>query len=136
VIKPNIKYRVTLTAEERERLRNLVRNGRTADYHIRHVWILLALDEIPANESRTDQAIAAAYGSNIRSIGNYPQTLFVEKGLRRPWNGTSGRCPRLSGQAEWFEIHYTPKHGCWFNMAKLEIGGHEPSMPFPADRDH
>jgi hypothetical protein len=23
--------------------------------------------------------------------------------------------------AEWFEIHHTPKHGSWFNMAELEL---------------
>jgi hypothetical protein len=80
MLKPNIKHRVTLTAEERETLRKLVKNGRTAGYRIRHAQILLALDEIPANESWTDRSIAAAYGSNIRSIGNI-RKRFVEEGF-------------------------------------------------------
>ncbi|MDR1108832.1 MAG: hypothetical protein LBL19_07345 [Spirochaetaceae bacterium] len=41
---------------------------------------MLALDEIPANESWTDGTIAAVYGSNIRSIGNL-RNRFVEEGF-------------------------------------------------------
>ena len=51
MVKPNIKYRVTLTEEEREFLRKLVQKGNTARYRIRHAQLLLALDEIPTNES-------------------------------------------------------------------------------------
>ncbi|MDR2134291.1 MAG: hypothetical protein LBP27_04220 [Treponema sp.] len=51
-------------------MRKLVKNGRTAGYRIRHAWILLALDGIPANDSWTDRTTAAACGSNIRSIGS------------------------------------------------------------------
>jgi hypothetical protein len=51
MFKPNIKYRVTLTAEERDTLKKLIQKGHTAGYRIRHAQILLALDEISANES-------------------------------------------------------------------------------------
>jgi len=51
IIKPNIKYRVTLSGDERERLQNLIRKGKTAGYRIRRAQILLALDEIPENAS-------------------------------------------------------------------------------------
>ncbi|MDR0377669.1 MAG: helix-turn-helix domain-containing protein, partial [Spirochaetaceae bacterium] len=81
MLKPNIKYRVTLTAEERETLQKLIKNGRTAGDRIRHAQILLALDERPANESWSDRAIAAAYGSNLRSIGNI-RKRFVEEGFQ------------------------------------------------------
>jgi hypothetical protein len=60
MLKPNIKYRVTLTGEEREALRKLVRKGNTAGYRIRHANILLGLDEIPENDSWTDQKIGQA----------------------------------------------------------------------------
>ena len=33
--------------------------------------------------------------------------------------------------AERLEIHYTPKHGSWLNMAEIEIGGAGPPMPGP-----
>ena len=48
MVKPHIKYRVTLTEAERQTLRQLVKKGNTAGYRIRHAHILLALDEIPA----------------------------------------------------------------------------------------
>jgi hypothetical protein len=56
-----------LDQRERETLRKLVKNGKTAGYRIYHAQILLALDEIPTNESRTYRKIAAIYGSTIRS---------------------------------------------------------------------
>jgi hypothetical protein len=80
MLKPNIKYRVTLTETERETLKKLIQKGHTAGYRIRHARILLALDEIPANSSLTDRMIAAAYGPNIRSIGNLGKR-FVEEGF-------------------------------------------------------
>ena len=33
--------------------------------------------------------------------------------------------------AERLEIHYTPKHGSWLNMAEIEIGVIDPAMPGP-----
>jgi len=61
MLKPNIKYRVTLAEDERKALQNLVRTGKTAGYRIRHAQILLALDEIPANEPWTDEKVSKAY---------------------------------------------------------------------------
>jgi hypothetical protein len=46
MLKPNIKYRVNLTGEERYLLHRLIQKGNTAGYRIRHAHILLALDEI------------------------------------------------------------------------------------------
>jgi hypothetical protein len=102
MLKPNIKYRVTLTEAEREILRKLVRNGRTAGYRIRHAQILLALDEIPANESWTDRKIAAAYGSNMRSIGNL-RKRFVEEGFEAALERKKRATPpviKIDGEAE------------------------------------
>ena len=33
--------------------------------------------------------------------------------------------------AERLEVHYTPKHGSWLDMAEIEIGGDGPPMPGP-----
>ena len=57
MIKPNIKYRVTLTDEEQESLQSLVKKGKAAGYRIPHAQILLALNETKANESWTDEKI-------------------------------------------------------------------------------
>ena len=47
----NIKYRVTLTAEERNRLMRIISKGKTEGYRIRHAHILLATDEIEETRS-------------------------------------------------------------------------------------
>jgi hypothetical protein len=80
MLKPNIKYRVTLTGEEREVLQRLIQKGNTAGYRIRHAQILLALDEIPANEHWTDKTIGDAYGARQRAVGVL-RKRFVEEGF-------------------------------------------------------
>jgi len=102
MIKPNIKYRVTLTEKERETLGNLVHKGNTAGYKIRHAQILLALDEIKANESWTDEKIGKAYRSHIRTIGNI-RKRFVEKGIQAALERKVSETPlyiKIDGEAE------------------------------------
>ena len=76
----NIKYRVTLTLEERDHLMRIISKGKTEGYRIRHANILLAVDEIEENREWTDKSIAKAYHTTERSIGNL-RRRFVEKGL-------------------------------------------------------
>jgi transposase len=76
----NIKYRVTLSAEERNYLMKIVSKGKTEGYRIRHAHILLAVDEIEENKDWSDKKIAKAYHTTERSIGNL-RRRFVEKGL-------------------------------------------------------
>jgi hypothetical protein len=76
----NIKYRVTLTEEERSYLMQIITKGKTEGYRIRHANILLAADEIEDNKEWTDKRIAKAYHTTERSIGNL-RRRFVEKGL-------------------------------------------------------
>jgi len=76
----NIKYHVTLTAEERKHLMQLISKGKTEGYRIRHAHILLALDEIEENKEWTDKTVSKAYHTTERSIGNL-RRRFVEQGL-------------------------------------------------------
>ena len=76
----NIKYRVTLTQEERTALQKLIATGKTQGYRIRHAQIVLALDETPENRDWTDKKIAGAYHSTEKTIGNI-RKRFVEEGL-------------------------------------------------------
>jgi hypothetical protein len=78
MLKPNIKYRVTLTGEERAVLQRLIQKGNTAGYRIRHAQILLALDEIPANEHWTVAKIGDAYDARQRAVGVL-RKRFVEE---------------------------------------------------------
>jgi len=76
----NIRYRVTLTEDERIRLMKIISKGKTEGYRIRHANILLAVDEIRENEDWTDKSIAKAYHTTEKSVGNI-RRRFVEKGL-------------------------------------------------------
>ena len=102
IIKPNIKYRVTLTGEERDFLQELVRKGKTAGYRIRHAQILLALDEVPENASWTDEKIGKAYGATTRTIGTMRQR-FVEEGFEAALERKKRETPpwsKADGEAE------------------------------------
>ena len=102
IIKPNIKYRVNLTGEERDFLQNLVRKGKTAGYRIRHAQILLALDEMPENESWTDGKIGKAYGATTRAIG-ITRKRFVEEGFEAALERKKRETPpwiKIDGEAE------------------------------------
>ncbi|GHU59132.1 hypothetical protein FACS189444_3900 [Spirochaetia bacterium] len=76
----NVKYRITLSEEERRGLQNLIKKGKTAGYRIKHAQILLALDEIPENFEWTDKRIAKVFRSCEKTIGNI-RKRFVEEGL-------------------------------------------------------
>ena len=58
----------------------IIPKGKTEGYRIRHAHILLAVDEIKANEEWTDKSIARAYHTAEKSIVNL-RRRFVEKGL-------------------------------------------------------
>jgi hypothetical protein len=99
---PNIKYRVTLTGEERAFLQALVKKGNTAGYRIRHAQILLALDEIPQNAHWSDARIGEAYGCRQQAVGVL-RKRFVEEGfeaaLERKQRATPPRI-KIDGEAE------------------------------------
>jgi transposase len=102
MVKPNIKYRVTLTEEERDVLERLIQKGETAGYRIRHAQILLALDEIPGNETWTDEKIGKAYGAHIRTIGTI-RKRFVEEGFEAALERKKRETPpwvKIDGEAE------------------------------------
>jgi len=102
MVKPNIKYRVNLTGEERDFLQNLIRKGNTAGHRIRHAQILLALDEIPANERWTDANIGAAYGVRPQAVGAL-RKRFVEEGFEAALERKKRETPpaiKIDGEAE------------------------------------
>ena len=74
------RYVVRLEAEERGRLEQLVRVGKSAAYRIRHANLLLAVDESEAGPKLQDGDAAEAFGVSVRSIESLRQR-FVEDGL-------------------------------------------------------
>jgi transposase len=90
----NIKYRITLSEEERVQLENLIDNGKTAGYRIEHAQILLALDEIPENKEWTDAKIAKVFRSCEKTIGNI-RKRFVEDGMEAALERRKREAPPL-----------------------------------------
>ncbi len=74
------KYIVRLEAEERQRLEQIVRVGKSAAYRIRHANILLAVDESEAGPRMKDVEAARALNVAPRSIESLRKRL-IEEGL-------------------------------------------------------
>jgi transposase len=75
----NIRYRVTLSTEERRELQALVSGGKGAARKIKRAQILLAAD---ARSKSTDEVIARTLGSSTSTVYRTKQR-FVEEGLER-----------------------------------------------------
>jgi biotin operon repressor len=71
------KYRVTLTAEERADLEQLVSRGKAAARKLTHSRILLLADDSHGNPS-ADEQIVAALGTSLRTVARVRQQLVTE----------------------------------------------------------
>jgi transposase len=74
------KYKVTLTADERQALHNLVAAGQAAAKKLAHARILLKADAAPEGPAWTDARIAEAVEVNRTTVERVRQR-FVEQGL-------------------------------------------------------
>src|SRR5438309_2209571 len=73
----NIRYRVTLTADERTQLVTLIQGGKAAVRRLKRAQILLAADA-----GRTDEAIAASVSVGTATVYR-TKRRFVEEGLEQ-----------------------------------------------------
>jgi hypothetical protein len=97
------KYKVTLTAEERKSLQDLVASGKGASKKLLQARILLKADASPDGPAWSDARIADALEISTRTIERLRER-FVEQGLeaalgRKPQDRRS-REPVLDGKAE------------------------------------
>jgi transposase len=74
------KYRVTLTAEERDELERKISRGKADARKLAHARVLLQADEAEGGPARVDEEIAAAVRLSVRTIERVRQR-FVEQGL-------------------------------------------------------
>jgi transposase len=74
------KYRVTLTADERERLSALIATSKGAARKLAHARILLKADQADGGPGWTDERIAEALDVSVATIERVRQR-FVEDGL-------------------------------------------------------
>ena len=75
------RYIVTLTDEERKELLELVKQGKTQGYRIKHAQILLALDDNQPAERLSREEIRKAYRVNPSTISQIAER-FVKEGLQ------------------------------------------------------
>jgi len=73
----NIRYRVTLTADERLRLETLIQKGKVSARRVKRAQVLLAADQ-----GSTDDAIARNVAVGTSTVYRTKQR-FVEEGLER-----------------------------------------------------
>jgi hypothetical protein len=74
------KYRVTLTAEEREELQALLAKGKASARKLAHARVLLQVDETATGAGRTDEETAGALHLSVRTVERVRER-FVEQGL-------------------------------------------------------
>ena len=99
----NRKHAVVLTAEARERLESITRNGSAPAKKILHARVLLMSDQQHPAGRYHDEQIAAALGIHINTVARI-RTHFVLQGeapaLDRKMRPTSPVPPKLDGRAE------------------------------------
>ena len=97
------KYKVTLTAEERNSLQSLIAAKRTAAKKVVHARILLKADAGPEGPAWTDACIAEALEVDVSTVERLRQR-FVEQGLDaalgRKQQDRPSRLRALDGKAE------------------------------------
>ena len=74
------KYRVTLTADERDHLTGLIASGKGAAKKLTHARILLKADAADGGPGWTDERIAEAVEVSVATVERVRQR-FVEQGL-------------------------------------------------------
>jgi hypothetical protein len=100
---PVKKYKVTLTADERQQLRDLIAAGKAAAQKLAHARILLKADASPGGPAWTDDRIADAVEVSTDTVARVRQR-FVEEGvdaaLARKKATRPPRLPTFDGRAE------------------------------------
>ncbi len=80
-----IKFRVTLTSDERQQLSALVSAGKAAARKLLHARILLKADQAPGGPAWPDEQIAEALESSVPTVRRVRQS-FVEENLEAALN--------------------------------------------------
>jgi transposase len=97
------KYKVTLAADERNSLQDLIAAGKASAQKLAHARILLKADAAPGGPAWADARIAEAVEVNVTTIERVRQR-FVEQGLEaalvRKKQDRPSRERKLDGQGE------------------------------------
>lgn len=75
------KYRVTLTAAERDELKRLLARGKADVRRLKHAQVLLKADQAEGGSAWTDERIVAVLDVGVATVQRLRQR-FVEEGLQ------------------------------------------------------
>jgi hypothetical protein len=97
-----IKYKVTLTQQERDQLTSMISKGTHTAQEIRNAYILLNVDQSLPEEKLTNEEICRVLKTSMRMIDRVKQR-FVEDGFeasleRKP--GKTVRTKKIDGETE------------------------------------
>jgi transposase len=97
-----IKYKVTLTQQERDQLTSMISKGMHTAQEIRNAYILLNVDQSLPEEKLTNEEICRVLKTSMRMIDRVKQR-FVEDGFeasleRKP--GKTVRTKKIDGETE------------------------------------
>ena len=84
------KYLVTLTSEERERVKAVIQKGKNAA-KLKRAYVLFGADASPEGQQMTDQEIVTTYGVSLRTVERVRQRL-VEEGFDRAFERETALC--------------------------------------------
>ena len=87
------RYRVELTPEQRQELKDLISTGKPSNATNRHARILLKADGAPGGPQWTDEQISDALEVSVRTVARVRQA-FVQSGMDRALH----RQPRSDAQ--------------------------------------
>ena len=93
------KYRVTLTAAERDELEQMLARGKADVRRLKHAQVLLKADQAEGGPAWPDERIVAALNVGIATVQRLRQR-FVLEGLQAA-QPVPGRPAALSAQARW-----------------------------------
>ena len=79
-------YKVTLTGEEREYLKNLIKSGKYKNTKLRRAQILLGADESEDGKQMKDEEIRKSYDCGLRTVERLRER-FVKDGFEIALNG-------------------------------------------------
>jgi hypothetical protein len=97
------KYKVTLTAEERNSLQGLIAAGKASAQKLAHARILLKADAAPDGPAWPDTRIAEAVEVNVTTVERVRERFVehgLDAGLDRKQQARPSRQRKLDGQAE------------------------------------
>jgi transposase len=83
------RYRVTLTAAERQELEDLLARGKADVRRLKHAQMLLKADEADGGPAWPDTRIAEAFGVSVSTVERV-RRRFVEEGLAAALNSYRG----------------------------------------------